>query len=520
MKIIQSIMVLVLFKASCLFGEVRFEFVYADKAGTGFHLRPEAKKVLKEVGELIGGKWLKQHNAHIVVNVISKENLNGEEVEYLAKVNPVEYKDGTENNFQHSFLGKKIILGQKNNGPKFDTHLTVNFEPKYSFVDVVNSDEYDFKSVIIHELTHSLGFKSKDTKSCPTTIEEAMAHKVEEFMQKLFRFGINEIERKTQTITANELAKELTFYESMDIDVETMMWQRIKLNSSLNKYEVLLNLAFKEGIQTKIPSARGLELHRELSEFLVENGMTMEEFIMYQFEGMNLMFEVFELGVKQLMNKVFDANKEAKLKRYFKLRLQFNESFETKGYLFDDKIDTLFEVLLFCEKYFKGGSISKKEKTRLINLIKKHALSLGMTIEEYSQFILNTRKRDMGYTYFDQFVVTYRGERFFDQQMDKHIIDYCFPKKGVKHEVLYFNGPKVLKYIGKPIPLNGLDVSHISMRGKSIMNANLGGYGLKSREWDAQTTAIMLELGYKIDNDWTRLWKVNPKEKKITLELK
>lgn len=533
MKIVHSIVMLILFKISNIFGSVKFDFIYVDKPGKGFHARPEAKKVLEDVGHLIGGNWLKQHNARIIVKVLSKENINDEEITYLAKVNPVEYKTNPGKKFQHTYVAKKIILNQKNNDKQFDTHLTVNFKPKYSFKDVVQPDEYDFKSVIIHELTHSLGFRSKYTQDCPDTLEEAMEDEIEAFLQKLFQFGINEIEEKSQIISANQLKNELSFYQTINIDIDEIIWQRIDPNSSLDKYEALLNLIFKESIQTKILSEKCLELYGELCKILAEYGMTMEDFMTFQFQNVNLMFEVFELGVKKLMNQIFDENKEIKLKRFILLKIQINgnlkDSFEIKEYLLDDNISTLCEVLLFCEDYFQGKPIQNKEKIRLANLVKKQAFSLGMTIEEYSQFI-NTNKRDIGHTHFDRFVVTKSGKLFFDPQLDKHLIDYCFPKKGTSPEVLYFKGPNVLKYIGKPIPLNGLDVSHISMKENSIMNSNLGGYGLKLREWDAQTTAILLDLGYKVDNHWTGLWMLNKtylkktkskkKKAKDTLKLK
>jgi hypothetical protein len=64
-KIIKLIPVVLLFQNLNLFGVVEFEFLYADKPGSGFHIKPEAKRDLEEVGQMIGSQWLKHHDAKI-----------------------------------------------------------------------------------------------------------------------------------------------------------------------------------------------------------------------------------------------------------------------------------------------------------------------------------------------------------------------------------------------------------------------------------------------------------------------
>lgn len=43
------------------------------------------------------------------------------------------------------------------------------------------------------------------------------------------------------------------------------------------------------------------------------------------------------------------------------------------------------------------------------------------------------------------------------------------------------------------------------------MNPSLSKQTQKFHEWDAFVTAILLDLGYTIDNHWTRIWNVSEK---------
>ncbi|PWU04326.1 MAG: hypothetical protein C5B43_04810, partial [Verrucomicrobia bacterium] len=165
MKIVQSIIGILLLQSLTLFGDVKFNFIYADEPGTGFHIRPEAKSDLEKVGRLIGRKWLKHHNANIVIKVISEKDAHKS---YLANARCASYLDNNKNGFHHSYLGKKIILGKNNNDKEFDGILNVNFHRSFGFGNKVKLHQFDFQAILIHEITHLLGFQSSYSK-CPTS---------------------------------------------------------------------------------------------------------------------------------------------------------------------------------------------------------------------------------------------------------------------------------------------------------------------------------------------------------------
>ena len=57
-------------------------------------------------------------------------------------------------------VAKKILLGI-NNITDDTTTINVNLKHPFSFNDEVESHQHDFKDILIHEITHALGFISR-----------------------------------------------------------------------------------------------------------------------------------------------------------------------------------------------------------------------------------------------------------------------------------------------------------------------------------------------------------------------
>lgn len=480
MRLLLFTFIISVFKTLNLSGDVTFSFIYADQPGTGFHKRPEAQTSLKEVGQLIGSHWLKHHDAHIVVKVVSQEDLIDNKNHFLANIKPFDIKNKNDINlnYHHTYLAKKIIL-EENYNTKFDMHLNINFNNNYNFNNTaISYNEYDFKTILIHEFTHALGFlslflskKLEGKFACPKHPKAILEEKIEHFIQKLFQFGMNDIEGKCQNIDANNLQKELNFYESLNVDIDRIIEERVDSSSEIFIHESFLNKMLKDELQTQTSSENRFKLYQQFINITNKNQISMDEFIQYKTEDINILFEVFEFGVKKLMNFKIEKKEEIRLKKYHffytKLRGNWHDRLGIEEDNEDPDLSMLFEVLIFCENYFNGEIIKGEEKSRILNLIKNQAEFYGMSTEEYAEFF-NFNNSAIEYTYFDQFVVNKSGEKFFNQDIDSHLIEYCFPKKGTQNKQipkqLYFKGPNTIKYIGFPIPLNGLDVSHISKK--------------------------------------------------------
>ena len=62
--------------------------------------------------------------------------------------------------FFGTVVQNKILTGIDPNGTKSDGLITVNFGMPWGFRDSVSNSQYDFKSTLMHEVTHTLGFIS------------------------------------------------------------------------------------------------------------------------------------------------------------------------------------------------------------------------------------------------------------------------------------------------------------------------------------------------------------------------
>lgn len=526
MKIIKSIIGILLLQTLSLFGDVKFDFVYVDEPGTGFHTRPEAKAALEEVGRLIGSNWLKRHNAKIIMTVISEENA-GEP--YLADVHPVEHLHDIYNDFQRYALVSKIIFDEADYNMPFDAVVRVNFHHPYSFGDKINANQFDFKSTLIHEITHALGFHSSSFQ-CPEN-EELLGDHLNDFVKKLFIYGINSIEGKADGKTLRKLVKKLDLLESANGDIDAQILN--KAHSPLEVLQMGLVLEFKQALKNNTPLTVRSELYHQFSNNLAQKGMTIQEFIKFNNDqSYHLFMSKILLGFQDLSENTSDRINEKSLREvlitYDLLHNGFKDYVTHRFNTFINDLEEeeeqnlvtcLKDIILFYAQYLTTGTIDVKELKRINALINHNEIDVEEVaseilkqVNEYKSLEADIKSTE-AYTFFDQFVTEKNGKKFFEGKVDDKITKSCFLKDGHREKQLYFSGPNALKYIGSAIPLNGMDASHISDERASIMNS-AADFGIQSREWDADTTAIMLDLGYNVDNHWTRLWEHGKSEVK------
>lgn len=144
------------FLTNAIFGEIKFEIVYTDELGEGFHIRPEARKAVEEaVGEVFS--WL-DHDGNVRIEV---KSIIDPDRGVLAEAGSTHIRNAIIPGIYHTHLARKILFNEYDKDWDYDATITVNFASEdYIYEDEVSSVNYDFKAIIVHELTHALGFTS------------------------------------------------------------------------------------------------------------------------------------------------------------------------------------------------------------------------------------------------------------------------------------------------------------------------------------------------------------------------
>lgn len=162
--IISAVSLLILITTNA-FSEVTFEVTYTDEdepgtgePGTGFHVRPEARQAVEEAFALVGS-WL-DHDTVGKIEVTSV--MLPECTEALACAISNDRKETVIPGIHHTHLARKILFNENDNEWEFDAKIMVIFndEDLFAYGDEVQSNQVDFKAIIVHELTHALGFTS------------------------------------------------------------------------------------------------------------------------------------------------------------------------------------------------------------------------------------------------------------------------------------------------------------------------------------------------------------------------
>lgn len=137
-------------------GAVTFNFNYTD-AGTGFNdptAGAERRSALSQAAGRLS-QYLGSYTATVDITVSSISANNS-----LLGTGSSSIPVFTANNFRSSFVQSKILTGSDINGASADGSLQFNFFHDWGYGDTVTSEQYDFQSVAMHELIHTMGFGS------------------------------------------------------------------------------------------------------------------------------------------------------------------------------------------------------------------------------------------------------------------------------------------------------------------------------------------------------------------------
>lgn len=138
------------------YSAVSFQFDYSGSVEfNDATLGATRRTALEEAAATLGG-WF-NHSATVQMAVSSTNVDDGG----LAAASS-EYDDaGASVGFgNRGVVGTKIITGNDLNGADPDGEVEVNFFHDWHYGDSVGVDEFDFKSTIIHEVLHAIGFAS------------------------------------------------------------------------------------------------------------------------------------------------------------------------------------------------------------------------------------------------------------------------------------------------------------------------------------------------------------------------
>lgn len=503
MKVVKTVLIAFLVQTLNLVAEVTFDFNYSDAPGTGFNARPKAKEALEEVSVTIGKHWLKNHNANIKIKVTSEDNLDlASDSFYVSLANTS--KKSLLYSSQAKIFGEKI---QELDPDSFDGHIHINFASPFSFDDNVNENEYDFKSLMMQKITQILGFGSLTLFN-----DQFMQTIKEEFIKKLFIYGYNEVSNKPQDINLIEILNTLDFFNSQDIDVEKLIWENI--SSSLDKAFAKLLTEFINYI--KNDTILDNTITNEFSKQLAKQDLAIEDIINFAYDERNeFITKKLKVFQEKISNKDSNDLNEKELPCdtlidgdvYFeKFKGILDEILLEKSFLEDlEKIHN-FISNFFANEYLRPKNIFLNNETmdKLLNLIKTGAAS---SYEELLDLLglAQDQSQKLGRTLFDQFIVYETGHKVYGRKkiLKSLIADF---NKHIKEDHFYFKGDISLKYLDYPIMLEKKSLTYIADK-NSIMSYFYAQKGLRPRIWDESVTAILMDLGYNVNNRWSRLWK-------------
>ena len=519
MKIIKPILILILLQTLNLLADVKFDFTYADPPGTGFHAKPEAKAALEEVAATIGSHWLKYHNANLKIKITSSEEDN---IKHSTDSFKVSLSKNSRNRFLYSSQ-EKIILPISAGNPSdiFDGEICISFAYPFSFSDQINENEFDFKALMIQKITQILGFGSLTVLN-----DQLMKNINEQFIRRLFIYGYNEIKGSKQEINLNSIINSLNFFNSHNIDIEEYIQKNA--SSPIGKIYSDLIIRFKSAIVNNTAFDVHANLMDELSNQLNKYELTIEDIIDFKYENLNdLTFEMLKLGMQKISDITTELSTENKIRKKFFAFFVLNEN----NYFshFKDIIDSVSSetaireylkiIIDFVSEYFTDDSLSVDHEIALAedfiddvldeNGIKK---SYAELLEQF-EILLDTPP--VNYSLFDKFLTYKNGQRLFNKGKTLKTLLSDF-NEHIQETHLYFSGPYTKQYLNSPIKLEKKTLTFLANE-NSIMSPFYDKKGLKARTWDKRVTAVMLDLGYNVNNRWTQLWNIQDREKEFDL---
>ena len=136
---------------------ITFQFTYTDPTGVGFNdaTQGAARKASLEQTATLAASYFPGYTATIQMSVNGAETTDG--VLAAAGSNP---SPTCVNGFGgRGIVGTKVLGGADANGATVDGTVTVNFEDQtWGLGDTISGADFDFKSTMLHELLHAMGF--------------------------------------------------------------------------------------------------------------------------------------------------------------------------------------------------------------------------------------------------------------------------------------------------------------------------------------------------------------------------
>ena len=478
LKIIKFFAILPLLQTIHLFADVKFNFTYADRPGQGFHVRPEAKAALEEIAHTIGTNWLKHHHSNIFIQVISKEN----KCDACDNTSYINHLNNQSSSVHHSSIQQKILKSQTFQDKIFDDILFVDFSCSYSFNDVVNENQCDFKALMLHKMTQLLGFSSSIPNN-PISLKKS----INNFIKKVFYYCFN----NSSDSKLDELIQDMNFFQSINFNFDEYIFQQASSSFEILQAEFIV--AFKNDIINNIPvdKARYPLYYKIIVDSLECINSNIEEFLALNYnDPKELIAQMLQFGLEKISGPVSSTLDIVKLKKNFLIFYSLNQQDDNYARHLEDFIATvpLPEPYLEClEKIIQFSSqhfiekMDDKKISQLRSEIADTSLWASITLESLIS-LYHKKTMEVSFTYFDQFIINQNNERLFNKRK----------KLTTNHSSLFFKGPKVLQYLCKPIPLQSSNPGYILPEEKSLMNV-FNKKGLQLHHWDEYTTAILLD---------------------------
>ncbi|MAT16491.1 MAG: hypothetical protein CMJ46_14605 [Planctomyces sp.] len=138
---------------------ISFNFIYPGAIGSGIGFEDASqgqarRDSLEAAAATYGGFFDETGTIDVAVSSYSNAGTST-----LASAGSPYYLGGS-GDFNHLIAATKILTGQDLNGVTADASLSVNWAKSFELADDFQSGEYDFTGVIMHELSHALGFVS------------------------------------------------------------------------------------------------------------------------------------------------------------------------------------------------------------------------------------------------------------------------------------------------------------------------------------------------------------------------
>jgi len=141
--------------------ELSFVFTYTDPAGVGFNdpLEGAARKAALEQTATLMASYFPGYTATITLSVDGAETTDGTLAAAGSNFNAADICDP-------GFGGRgdvevKVLGGNDPDPGTVDGTVTVNFEDQtWGLGDTVAAEDFDFKSTMLHELLHAMGFSN------------------------------------------------------------------------------------------------------------------------------------------------------------------------------------------------------------------------------------------------------------------------------------------------------------------------------------------------------------------------